>query len=250
MARLRPRAWDAAAARGGTPYRDLAKREEPGSSGQRKRAVDAAIFGLMGLLIAFTFSGAASRFDERRHLIIQEANAIGTFYLRLDLLPAESQGTLREKMRQYVDARLAFYRKLSDQDEAKSEMERSSTLQLDIWRDAVADSRRAGLPAVMTLVLSAANDMIDITTTRSMALKMHPPPIIFAMLAVLVLVSSLLAGYGMAGSRTRNWLHMLIFAAMMSIAIYVILDLEYPRFGLIRVDATDQVLVDLRQSMK
>ena len=224
--------------------------KNPEAADKESGAVDAAIFGLMGLLIAFTFSGAASRFDERRHLIVQEANAIGTFYLRLDLLPAESQGTLREKMRQYVDARLAFYRKLSDQDEAKTEMERSTTLQLAIWSEAVAGSRRAGLPSVMTLVLSAANDMIDITTTRSMALKMHPPPIIFGMLGVLVLVSSLLAGYGMAGSRRRNWLHMLIFAAMMSIAIYVILDLEYPRFGLIRVDATDQVLVDLRQSMK
>jgi hypothetical protein len=79
---------------------------------------------------------------------------------------------------------------------------------------------------------------------------MHPPPIIFAMLAVLVLVSSLLAGYGMAANAKRNWLHMLIFAGMMSMAVYVILDLEYPRFGLIRVDATDQVLVDLRQSFK
>jgi hypothetical protein len=190
-------------------------------------AVEAAIFGLMGLLIAFTFSGAAARFDERRHLVVQEANMIGTFYLRLDLLPADSQKMLREKMRQYVDTRLAFYRKLSDRDEAKAEME-----------------------SVMTLVLSAANDMIDITTTRSMALKTHPPPIIFAMLAVLVLVSSLLAGYGMAGSGTRNWLHMLIFAAMMTIAVYVIIDLEYPRFGLIRVDATDQVLLDLRRTMK
>jgi hypothetical protein len=226
------------------------RRKNPDGADKESGAVDAAIFGLMGLLIAFTFSGAASRFDERRHLIVQEANAIGTFYLRLDLLPADSQGALREKMRQYVDARLAFYRKLSDQDNAEVEMARSAALQLDIWRAAVAGSRGAGLPSVMTLVLSAANDVIDITTTRGMALKMHPPPIIFAMLAVLVLVSSLLAGYGMAANAKRNWLHMLIFAGMMSMAVYVILDLEYPRFGLIRVDATDQVLVDLRQSFK
>jgi hypothetical protein len=226
------------------------RRKNPQAADKEGGAVEAAIFGLMGLLIAFTFSGAASRFDERRHLVVQEANMIGTFYLRLDLLPADSQKILREKMRQYVDTRLAFYRKLSDQDEAKAEMERSTALQLDIWREAAAGSRSAGLPSVMTLILSAANDMIDITTTRSMALKTHPPPIIFAMLAVLVLVSSLLAGYGMAGSGTRNWLHMLIFAAMMTIAVYVILDLEYPRFGLIRVDATDQVLLDLRRTMK
>lgn len=195
--------------------------KNPEATDKEGGAVDAAIFGLLGLLIAFTFSGAASRFDERRRLIVQEANAVGTFYLRLDLLPAESQGTLREKMRQYVDARLAFYRTLSDQDEAKAETEHATALQLDIWREAVTGSRGAGLPSVMTLVLSAANDMIDITTTRGMALKMHPPSIIFAMLAVLVLASSLLAGYGMASGGRRNWVHMLFFAAMMSMAVYV-----------------------------
>src|SRR5437879_73732 len=69
-------------------------------------AVEAALFGLLGLLIAFTFSGAATRFDTRRQLIIDEANMIGTAYLRIDLLPADAQPALREKFRQYVDSRL------------------------------------------------------------------------------------------------------------------------------------------------
>src|SRR3954469_5052213 len=77
-------------------------------------AVEAAVFGLMGLLIAFTFSGAASRFDARRQLIVEEANTIGTAYLRIDLLPAHSQPTLREKFRQYLDARLEIFRKIPD----------------------------------------------------------------------------------------------------------------------------------------
>ena len=72
--------------------------------------VDGAIFALLGLLIAFTFSGAASRFDERRKLIVEEANAIGTAYLRIDLLPAAAQGEMRESFRRYLDARLAAYR--------------------------------------------------------------------------------------------------------------------------------------------
>ncbi|HEY5866855.1 MAG TPA: DUF4239 domain-containing protein, partial [Candidatus Tectomicrobia bacterium] len=69
-------------------------------------AIEGAVFGLMGLLIAFTFSGATSRFDTRRQLIVEEANAIGTAYLRLDLLPAAAQPALRELFRRYVDARL------------------------------------------------------------------------------------------------------------------------------------------------
>ena len=77
-------------------------------------SVEGAVFGLMALLIAFTFSGAANRFDTRRALVVEEANNIGTAWLRLDLLPATVQPPLREKFRQYVDVRLAAYAKLPD----------------------------------------------------------------------------------------------------------------------------------------
>ena len=100
------------------------------------------------------------------------------------------------------------------------------------------------------LLLPALNDMIDITTTRAMAARMHPPLVILAMLFGLGLASALLAGYGMAGGKSRNWLHMIGFAAVMAVAVYVILDIEFPRLGLIRVDAFDQALVELRASMK
>src|SRR5258706_13691137 len=83
-------------------------------------AVDGAVFGLMGLLIAFTFSGAASRFDARRQLVIQEANAIGTAWLRIDLVAANGQGSLREKFRRSVDTRIAVYEKLPDVQAAKA----------------------------------------------------------------------------------------------------------------------------------
>jgi hypothetical protein len=93
--------------------------------------------------------------------------------------------------------------------------------------------------------------MIDITTTRSMATQIHPPLVIFVMLCVLALVSSLLAGYSMAGGRPRScWIHILAFAIIMAMTVYVVIDLEYPRLGLIRVDAVDQVPVDLQESMK
>ncbi|MBI1818475.1 MAG: DUF4239 domain-containing protein [Deltaproteobacteria bacterium] len=212
-------------------------------------AIDGAVFGLMGLVIAFTFSGAASRFDSRRHLIADEANAIGTAYLRLDLLPANLQPALRETFRRYVHSRLAVYQKLPDLQAAKEELATASNLQGEIWTQSVAACQAAGPPAAM-LVLPALNQMIDITTTRTMAAQIHPPVIIFVMLVVLILASALLAGNSMAGSPTRSWTHMLAFAAAMAVAVYVILDIEYPRLGLIRIDAFDQVLVDLRESMK
>lgn len=213
--------------------------------------VDGAVFALLGLLIAFTFSGAAARFDARRQLIVEETNDIGTAYLRLDLLPVDAQPKLREKFRQYVDARLELYRKLPNITAATEELVKANNLQGEIWRQAVAASAAPGAsPAAPMLLLNALNTMIDITTTRTMALQMHPPTVIFAMLFGLALASSLLVGYGMAASKQRNWLHTLGLAFAMAAAVFVILDIEYPRVGFIRVDAFDRALAELRAGMK
>src|SRR5437899_141288 len=107
-------------------------------------AIEGAVFGLLGLLIAFTFSGAASRFDTRRQLIVEETNDIGTAYLRLDLLPADAQPALRESFRRYVDARIEIYRKLPDIAAAKDQLAKAVELQTQIWRQAVAASRAQG----------------------------------------------------------------------------------------------------------
>jgi hypothetical protein len=209
--------------------------------------VDGAIFALLGLLIAFTFSGAASRFDERRKLIVEEANAIGTAYLRIDLLPATVQGEMRDRFRRYLDARLAAYRAVPDMDKVNAELARATALQQDIWSKAVATT--AGTPAAV-IVLPALNQMIDITTTRTMAARAHPPAIIFVMLCGLALLGALLAGNATASAKRRDWIHMATFAIALAGAVYVILDLEFPRLGFIRVDAFDAVLVELRESMK
>ncbi|MBK5967110.1 DUF4239 domain-containing protein [Thiocystis minor] len=214
-------------------------------------AVEGAVFALMGLLIAFTFSGAASRFDTRRDLIVQETNAIGTAYLRIDLLPVNAQPDMREHFRQYLDARLEVYRKLPDLQAARSELAKASALQGDIWTQAIAAGHMEGAqPDATKLLLPALNEMFDITTTRTMAAQLHPPMVVYGMLVGLALASALLAGYGMAGGRSRNWLHMVSFPAVMAIAVYVILDIEYPRLGLIHVDAFDKALVELRANMK
>ena len=108
-------------------------------------AVEGAIFALLGLLVAFTFSGAAARFDTRRQLIVEETNAIGTAYLRLDLLPAEVQPTLRERFRQYLAARLEVYRKLPDMAAARGTgaVGASAGGDLDPGRRGVAPAGRA-----------------------------------------------------------------------------------------------------------
>lgn len=212
--------------------------------------VEGAIFALMGLLVAFTFSGAASRFDHRRDLIVEEANAIGTAYLRIDLLEPAARDTLKELFRRYLDYRLETYKSSTAIEVKKADLAESTDLQAQIWDQAIAACRVEGNQPVRMLLLPAINSMIDITTTRTMAAQTHPPTIIYAMLFIFTLAGSLLAGFGMATNKTRNWAHMLVFACTLSFAVYVILDLEYPRLGLIRIDYFDQALIDVRASMK
>jgi hypothetical protein len=96
----------------------------------------------------------------------------------------------------------------------------------------------------------ALNQMIDVTTKRTMAARMHPPATIFAMLAALAVMGAFLAGCAMAAGRGRSWIHVIGFPTIIAVTAYVILDIEFPRFGLIRVDAFDEVLTELRQTMK
>jgi hypothetical protein len=155
---------------------------------------------------------------------------------------------LRDLFRQYVDSRLAAYRKLPDVEAAKAELEHSLAVQSQIWSQAVAAARSSPSPATATVLLPALNEMIDMVTTRTAATTMHPPLAIYAMLFALALVSALFAGAAMAGSHQRSSLHMVGFAAVLAASTYLILDLEYPRFGLIRIDEADQLLVDVRAS--
>jgi hypothetical protein len=213
--------------------------------------VEGALLALLGLLIAFSFSGAAARFDARRQQIVTEASAISSAYSLLDVLPAEEQPPLREKFREYLDSRLEAYRKMPDLKAAKIELDRSKALQSEIWSGAVAATNTTGYQPTALQVLPAIGSMINISGQRTAALFTHPPAIIFVMLAALMLIGSLLAGYGMAGSKSRNWIHSLAFAVTLALTFYVIRDLEYPRQpGLAGMVNFDNVLVALRDDMK
>lgn len=210
-------------------------------------AIEGSIFALLGLLIAFTFSAGISRFEDRRNLIVEEANHVGTAYLRIALLPQEAQPEMRNLFRSYLDSRLEVYRHIPDLNAARAELERGAQIQQRIWNHATDHCKSQPAPCAM-LLLPALNAMIDVTTTRTMASQFHPPTIVFILLIVFSLVAALVAGYGMAG-RAPSWLHIIAFSLSMAMTVYVILDVEYPRLGFIRIDQADQVLIDLRRSM-
>ena len=212
--------------------------------------MESAIYGLLALMIAFTFSSAASRFDTRRALTVQEATAIGTAYLMLDLLPPVEQPPLREQFRRYAEARLAVYRALPDFETSDLEAAKAANLQNEIWTGVITATREVPR-AVEDLLLPALSQMISISATRAVALKTHAPLVIIGVLVLLVFLSSLLAGHGLAGGKPSSMgLHRVAFAFVLTLTIYIILDLDYPRVGLIRVDFADQAMEDVRASMR
>lgn len=212
-------------------------------------AVEGAIFGLLGLILAFSFSGGLGRFDMRRQLVIKEANDIGTAWLRVDLLPAEVQPPMRDLFRRYLDARIEVYRSVPDMEAVRAAIARSSVVQKEIWALALPSAGQSGPGLPQMLLLPALNAMFDTATSQQEMARLHPPSIIFVMLGALILACALFAGYDMGGKPRLNLLHSVAFALVLSVTVYVIIDIEYPRIGFIRMTDSDTLFVQLRQSM-
>lgn len=223
--------------------------EQPERSHKGISSIEAAVFALLGLLLAFSFAGAMSRFDTNRQLIVQEANAIGTAYLRLDLLPADRQPEIRRLFRGYVENRLQVYEKLPDVVTVGQELARGAEMQQAIWSRAVAASKGDASQVAALLLLPAINEMIDFTTTRTIALNMHIPKLITFLLIAVILMSGLVAGYAMAKRGRRSWFHTFLYASIVAVTMYAIMDMEYPSAGLIRFDPADKALIDLLKAM-
>lgn len=212
--------------------------------------IEAAVFALLGLLLGFSFSGGTSRLDDRRQLIVREANAIGTSYLRIDLLPASDQPEMRRLFRNYLDARLGVYGALPDVNAANQQLALSSKLQEEIWHKSIDDASRNPSHDAARLLLPALNEMFDVSTARTTALHTRLPHLIFALLILVALLSGVLAGFAMGKRQTRSNLHMLLYAAVIALTVYVVLDLDDPRSGLIRLNSAENALFQLRESME
>ncbi len=213
-------------------------------------SVETAIFGLMGLIFAFTYAGAAQRYEQRRALTIQEANAIGTVYLRIDLVAEGARPALRAKVKRYAQGLLSAYDALPDEKGFEGGLAQVRALQDEIWKDAVA-ALRDGPAVASQLLIPALNDMFDLNVTHEALVHVKTPPAILATLVILAFLCSLLAGYGLAGARPwSHFLHKAGFALVVTGIIYIVIDYDYPRFGLIRIDFTDRALEETIKGMK
>ena len=155
--------------------------ENPELAHEGVGAIEAAVFALLGLLLGFSLAGGTSRLDTRRQLIIEEANAIGTAYLCLDLLATDDQPQMRRFFREYLEARLRVYQK-PDPGRAEQELAHAAQIQQRIWSQAVIVTRTDPTQTSARLLLPALNQMIDVTTSRTVWQDTHLPALIFALL--------------------------------------------------------------------
>jgi len=226
------------------------RRERRGAEGAAATGKsDIAVFGLLSLLLGFAFSGAAGRFDNRREMVRQEVNAIRTTWLRVQTLPAERQPVIEDGLRRYLDALIAAYRATDGAEEAKFRTE-AARIGYETWSHSVAAAvvDPAGEKARM-LLLPSMNEMFDAVESEWLARRMHPPAIIYVLIGVMALIGAFYLGIGQSESPTRNWSFIVGVAGAVAIAMYVIIELEYPRLGVVRVDPFDRALVELRQTM-
>ncbi len=207
-------------------------------------AMVAATLGLLAFVLAFTFGLAGSRFDDRRTVVVEEANAIGTTYLRAGVLPDDRTASVRQILRAYVEARLDAAR-TGDLERLE---ERSAELHRSLWAEAEAVGRQFPDSIVVGLFVEAVNDTIDLHALRLFAVVQgRIPAVLWAALFVVTVLTMGGVGYLCAIARSRRSPEVVVLALSFSVILMVVADLDRPLEGFIRV--SQKAMTDVRQMM-
>jgi hypothetical protein len=201
-----------------------------------------ATLTLLGLIIAFSFSMAINRYDQRKNFEEAEANAIGTEYVRADVLSSADAAKVRQLLRNYLDQRVLFYR-TRDQQQLQQINAYLRQLQTELWSTVLAAATRQPTP-VVALAVSGMNEVLNLQGYIQAAWWNRIPVAAWGLMATIAICCNLLYGYH---ARTTSMLLFLILPLMVSISFLLIADIDSPRGGLIRV--LPQNLVSLSQSL-
>jgi hypothetical protein len=199
--------------------------------------ISTPVLAIVGLLLAFSFSMAGERMALRRAAVVQEGNAIGTFWLRTDLVPEPTRSEMRRRVRRYLDLHIEHWSGGVNEAATKAAEREAARLQDELWALAMADAGRAPEAQRQRFVISALNDMLDAESAALSAKANHLPDAIFAYLFLLVLAASVVVGYR-PRAEPRSVVLWCTFALVISGVLLVLLDMDRARLGNIQNDVT------------
>ena len=207
-------------------------------------SLQGAIIGLLALLLAFTLSMAISRYDTRRQLVLDEANAIGTTYLRAKLLPPPYATDTANLLRHYVANRLEFFAAGIDQARIQAVDDQATQLQKQLWAVAIAASAQDNRSVSTGLFVQSLNDTIDLQAKRLAAFNNRVPETVIWLLLGVSAVAAGIVGYNSGLGNRRHVFGALALVVLLVAIIWVIIDLDRPRRGLIQI--SQQSMIDVQ----
>ena len=234
---------------GGRMMLGYRRKMDPAHEPSGMGAFEGAMLGLLSLLLAFTFNMSASHYDTRRSQLISEANDIGTALLRCDLYPDSVRDVFRADLKSYTAERINYYLAGNNENEIHTSLQKANIISAKIWERAAAVSKQEGSATKSMQMIPAVNAMIDALTTREEARKEHVPSSILCLLLILCLTGSFIVGYA-GKSQKADWIVLLSYSLMTVMTIYLILDLDQPRYGMINLNSAHQNIYDLMNSFK
>jgi len=197
-------------------------------------------------LLVFTFAMSVGRYETRRTLVLEEANAIGTTYLRASLLPETHTAGVENLLRRYVDVRLDFYKAGPDKAKQAAAQQAAAKIQRELWSHAVAAGKEAPSPLVASFV-NALNEIIDLDAARLNALRTHVPGAVWLLVLAVSACGSCASGYSAGSSGARSSFANIALPLLIAVAITLIADLDQSRGGLILIN--QQPLLDLKTGL-
>ena len=202
-----------------------------------------AVLGLLALLLGFSFSMAMDRYDTRRQLVVQEANALGTTWLRIQLLDEPDRTVMSDLMRRYVDARLGWSKSTAESPPEAGAL----VLQQQLWA-ATGVALRSDSPPLLTRgVMDSLNESIDLASARAAARAAHIPDVVQWLLLVYAILAMAMLGTVLGSSLKQHLPQTALLLVLLTLSHMVVLDLDRPRSGSIQV--SQQPMEDLRQSI-
>ncbi|KDD65870.1 hypothetical protein V466_26735 [Pseudomonas mandelii PD30] len=194
-----------------------------------------ALLGLLALLLGFNFAMATSRFEARKTLIQEEVTVIGATYLRTKLLPSDLRGKMSALLKDYVSARIEFMRAGTDEKLLKLASESSRTIEDQLWSLAAAAEAQSETTTTMNLVIQSLTDVYNVNEKRRAALDNHVPATVINLLFVVAIGALGFIAYSYGLGHRRRHGSTTLFAILIAMVFTLILDLDQPRSGFIRV---------------